>query len=311
MALTAESPTVEVAETVGEQFLKCCVTSVSVLRKKRHVLLELVADDKVCRQVVTDREDVAVGCFVTLALPGATVAGKLVKQQKVAGEWSEGLLVDIVEEQVEGSQAMDTEASKEAVELEEEHDASVVSDQDDECAVEHVLPAAPASVAEVSPGSVHYVAGDASKAQYGKGDKIIAHVCNDQGRWGKGFVMAITDEWGKGPGKMYRKWHKAGGKAKFGLGRAQLVKLTDKLSVANIIGQNGIKTGSKGPPVRYDAIEEGFDAVCWHAHAIEASVHMPRFGAGLAGGDWAKIEGIIQRMVNKHGIDVYVYDYNG
>merc|ERR1712046_249160 len=133
-------------------------------------------------------------------------------------------------------------------------------------------------------GSVHHVNGDASKAQYGKGKKVIAQVCNDMGRWGKGFVMSITDTWGKQPGKMYRKWHETGAKGQFALGRVQLIELTEVISLANIIGQHGIKTGSNGPPVRYEAIQHGLEAVFCHAASISASVHMPQIGAGLAGG---------------------------
>merc|ERR1712066_708697 len=96
-----------------------------------------------------------------------------------------------------------------------------------------------------------------------------------------------------------------------GLGRVQLIELTDSIALANIIGQNGIKTGSKGPPVRYEAIQLGLDAVCCHAASVNASVHMPRIGAGLAGGDWAKIETIIEAMAKKCGVDVYVYEYSG
>merc|ERR1712190_269156 len=109
----------------------------------------------------------------------------------------------------------------------------------------------------VASGCLHHVNGDASKAHYGKGKKVVAHVCNDRGRWGKGFVMAITDTWGKLPGKLYRRWHKAGAEAGFALGRVQLITLTDTMTLANIIGQNGIKTGSKGAPVRYEAIQLG------------------------------------------------------
>merc|ERR1711884_240153 len=93
----------------------------------------------------------------------------------------------------------------------------------------------------VVPGSLHYVSGNAVIASFGKGQKVIAHVCNDQGRWGKGFVMAITDRWGKGPGKQYRQWHKAGGDAGFRLGAVQMIELTPALMLANMIGQNGIR----------------------------------------------------------------------
>merc|ERR1712060_920394 len=124
----------------------------------------------------------------------------------------------------------------------------------------------------------------------GKGEKVIAQVCNDQGRWGKGFVMAITERWGKGPGKQYRQWHKAGTEAGFRLGAVQMIELTPTLTLANMIGQNGIKTGSKGPPVRYAAIGQGLMSVGAHAAMLGASVHMPRIGAGLAGGECDPIQ---------------------
>ena len=39
------------------------------------------------------------------------------------------------------------------------------------------------------------------------------------------------------------------------------------------------------------------------------SVHMPRIGCGLAGGDWETIENIIQRMfIDIADVDVFVYD---
>merc|ERR1711920_278007 len=148
-------------------------------------------------------------------------------------------------------------------------------------------------------------------AQYGKGKKIIAQICNDSGRWGKGFVMAITDTWGKHPGKLYRRWHKNGAEAEFGLGRVQLIKLTETLALANIIGQSGIKTGSKGSPVRYEAIQLGLDAVCLYAVSVGASIHMPRIGSGLAGGEWPRIEMIVSSMTRQHGVDIYVYEYSG
>jgi hypothetical protein len=37
---------------------------------------------------------------------------------------------------------------------------------------------------------IRNLTGDATRP-IGRGNKIIAHVCNDQGRRGKGFVMAI------------------------------------------------------------------------------------------------------------------------
>ena len=41
---------------------------------------------------------------------------------------------------------------------------------------------------------IAYTTGDAT-APEGDGPKIIVHVCNDVGGWGRGFVMAISKRW--------------------------------------------------------------------------------------------------------------------
>jgi hypothetical protein len=39
------------------------------------------------------------------------------------------------------------------------------------------------------------------------------------------------------------------------LGATRLVQVTPDIWVANMIGQHGMRTGSNGPPVRYEAIQ--------------------------------------------------------
>ncbi len=51
---------------------------------------------------------------------------------------------------------------------------------------------------------------------------------------------------------------------------------------ATMIGQHGRKHGSKGPPIRYEAV----DACLKKALELRVSVHMPRISCGLAGGKW-------------------------
>ncbi len=41
---------------------------------------------------------------------------------------------------------------------------------------------------------------------------------------------------------------------------------------------------------------------------LKASVHMPRIGAGLAGGDWREIEQIILDELAAHDLDITIYD---
>ena len=76
---------------------------------------------------------------------------------------------------------------------------------------------------------ITYLKGDATNPA-AVGNKIIVHVCNDIGGWGKGFVMAISKRW-KEPEKKYREWFKA--KIDFSLGEVQFVKVEDDLWIAN------------------------------------------------------------------------------
>lgn len=53
-----------------------------------------------------------------------------------------------------------------------------------------------------------YLKGDATKP-IGDGLKIITHVCNNRGGWGKGFVKALSKKW-KQPELNYRNCIKCG-----------------------------------------------------------------------------------------------------
>ncbi len=151
-----------------------------------------------------------------------------------------------------------------------------------------------------------YVRGDATTPQ-GKGTKIITHVCNDLGGWGKGFVLALSRRWSE-PEAAYRAWHRERSSNDFGLGAVQFVEVAPLLVVANMVGQHGIKQGSSGPPIRYEAIDEGLGRVADKALEIGASVHMPRIGCGLAGGKWERVEPIVIERLCRRGVSVIVYD---
>lgn len=155
---------------------------------------------------------------------------------------------------------------------------------------------------------INYLKGDATSPQV-KGNKIIAHICNDLGGWGKGFVLAISKRW-KTPEIEYRKWHRERNKNDFGLGAIQVVKVENYIWVANMIGQRGTKTGSKGVPIRYEAVEECLTKLADVAREIGASVNMPRIGCGLAGGKWERIEPIIKKTLCENNIEVFIYDFD-
>jgi O-acetyl-ADP-ribose deacetylase (regulator of RNase III) len=152
---------------------------------------------------------------------------------------------------------------------------------------------------------ITYVKGDATCPQ-AKGVKIICHVCNDIGGWGKGFVLALSKRWDE-PEAAYRSWYSEGDG--FALGAVQFVQVEPYIWVANLIGQHGTKTGSSGPPVRYEAIATGLACVAKKALELGASVHMPRIGCGLAGGEWSKVEPLIEQHLCGAGVAVTVYDF--
>ena len=155
--------------------------------------------------------------------------------------------------------------------------------------------------------SIQYTQGDATQP-IAAGNKIIAHVCNDIGGWGRGFVVAISKRWPQ-PEEDYRAWYANREQNDFALGSARLVRVESGLWVANMIGQHK-KTPTKGvPPVRYEAIHDGLDSIAVEALRLNASVHMPRIGCGLAGGEWGKIEPLIQQTLCDRGIAVTVYDW--
>jgi O-acetyl-ADP-ribose deacetylase (regulator of RNase III) len=69
---------------------------------------------------------------------------------------------------------------------------------------------------------IHYVTGDAT-APIGTGHKIIAHVCNDIGAWGAGFVLALSKRWPQ-PKAEYLKIRPA-----LALGLVQLVQVEKEI----------------------------------------------------------------------------------
>lgn len=156
---------------------------------------------------------------------------------------------------------------------------------------------------------ITYVVGDATSPQ-GQGVKVIAHLCNDESKWGRGFVLALSKKWPE-PEANYKSLQPVG---KLQLGTVQFVQLPGGIYVANMIGQRGIRTWKSGtpeavPPVRYDALYNCVEAVLKFAVANSASVHAPKFGAGLAGGDWRVVEAIIEKLSSQHGVPVTIYDF--
>lgn len=150
---------------------------------------------------------------------------------------------------------------------------------------------------------INYVKGDATRPQ-GSSNKIIAHICNDIGAWGKGFVLAISNRWNE-PERRYRRWYRD---KVFALGMVQFVKVEPDIWIANMVAQHGIRRTCRNIPIRYNAVTKCLKVVLEKSRELNAAVHMPRIGCGLAGGKWERIEPIINQELCEKDIAVTVYD---
>jgi len=151
--------------------------------------------------------------------------------------------------------------------------------------------------------TISYVKGNATRP-VGDGVKVIVHICNNIGAWGAGFVLALSKRWLQ-PEKQYK------AKRTYVLGSYDLIHVEDDIIICNLIGQDGIKKDKYGlPPVRYVAIETALKELAKKLNSVDVniSIHMPKIGSGLAGGNWKIIERIIEVTLCAKGIPVTVYE---
>jgi O-acetyl-ADP-ribose deacetylase (regulator of RNase III) len=168
----------------------------------------------------------------------------------------------------------------------------------------------PRPTAFVVESGITYIKGDATDPVIKDGYRFITHICNDIGAWGAGFVLALSKKWDS-PGRLYRMWSKDNLK----LGDIQNC-MVDKsgIFVVNMIAQHGCEWSDDRPPIRYVALYCCLEKVSKMLkkmstdEGVAVSVHMPRIGCGLAGGEWNKVEEIINRTLVYNNIPVYVYD---
>ena len=175
--------------------------------------------------------------------------------------------------------------------------------------------------------------GDAALANCGKGKKIIIHVVNTLGGWGKGFVLDINKRYGKDIGKQYRVWHKERNnmelqpnneRNKFKLGGVQIIEVSENILIGNMLAQIGVKGNKKRSknhnnseqkediPLQYEALRQCLENIVVECKEREIqSVHMPRIGCGLAGGNWDIVKPMIEEIICLNGgIAAYIYTIN-
>ena len=148
----------------------------------------------------------------------------------------------------------------------------------------------------MSEATIKYVEGDLFgivPSQCKPNDNIfIAHVANDVGAWGAGFVVPLGKRYPQAR-QAYLDWHRAGSSGHFAIGESQFVDCAPaRVFVCNMVAQRGVG-GVR--PLRYTALascmEKVGDRAKQERHPI---IYAPFFGSDLAGGDWNFVEKLIE-----------------
>jgi len=136
---------------------------------------------------------------------------------------------------------------------------------------------------------------------------VIAQVVNDATpNWGgRGFAQAVRSRL-PSVQEDFRRWASLH-RGSFQLGEARLYQVSPGLWVESMIAQEGYGVADT-PRLRYGSLQRCLIRLARDASQRNATVHMPRIGAGQAGGDWTIIEELIQQEVCERGVSVTVYD---
>lgn len=150
---------------------------------------------------------------------------------------------------------------------------------------------------------ITFIKGDATEPQ-GEGLKVLVHCVNDLGVMGAGIARTIAEKW-LPLYQSYRLWVKTSTQNL--QGKILWVRVQDDLIVANLVGQEGVGFDDKGnPPIRYESLRKGFSLLEEFGKKTKTSIHMPRIGCGLAGGEWSKVQEILESEIKS--TPVFVYD---
>jgi O-acetyl-ADP-ribose deacetylase (regulator of RNase III) len=150
--------------------------------------------------------------------------------------------------------------------------------------------------------------GDATRPE-GPRPLVVAHVVNDDGRWGAGFTGALSRRWPHVEDS-YRRWVSGfpAARPRLMLGDVQVAEAEAGVWVANMVAQHGNGYSINGvPPIRYAALRRCLALVAEAASTNGLSVHLPRIGYGLAGGRWEWAETIIRDTLLEAGVPTTIY----
>lgn len=149
----------------------------------------------------------------------------------------------------------------------------------------------------IEPGDIIYIKGDLTQAT----ESLIVHGCNAQGVMGSGVAKAVRAKWPQAY-QTYKAFCDVNVPKNL-LGVIIPVPVSGRKVVINAITQENYgKTGEQF--VDYEAVQSCMEAI---SRGYRGAVAMPKIGSGLGGGDWSKIEQIIQNTLAQTN-QVVVYE---
>jgi O-acetyl-ADP-ribose deacetylase (regulator of RNase III) len=164
----------------------------------------------------------------------------------------------------------------------------------------------PSAAGRAPANLITYLKGDATSPHGASGPKIIAQIVSDSAlTWGAGFALAARRKWPAAQ-QQFRRW--ALERRNLKLGNVCLTNIDGGESLLiSMVVQHGYGP-STAPRIRYAALDKCLQTVRDIARADQRSIHMPRIGVGQAGGRWTIVSEMIDDLLCRSGVQVYVYD---
>lgn len=142
---------------------------------------------------------------------------------------------------------------------------------------------------------------------------IVPHVCNNMNLFGAGFANAVANRYPI----VKENYHLLGSTfLKTHMGYTQFVDVAKnkisghRLVFANMIAQNGIISPANPRPLNYYALATSMANVAQYIklkfdNDSSVQIHAPKFGCGLAGGDWNFISNLIEDIWQTKQVFIY------
>lgn len=145
---------------------------------------------------------------------------------------------------------------------------------------------------------------------------FVPHVCNNIDLFGAGFAAQVAERYPS----VKADYHLLGKNfLQSNLGYSQIIKVYEepkyrhKLFFVNMISQKGIKSFNNPRPLNYFALAQSMYKVSNYIHnntgysnkTEKIEIHCPKFGSGLAGGNWNFISELINDIWGKFFVTVY------